>query len=59
MRISSICWLASTYRALILLGNNYKILVYNLESKSYGNSETTKKHLAMLTSLKLQNLFFS
>lgn len=36
--LKNICWLASRSRALVLLGNNYKILVS--ESKSYVNSET-------------------
>ena len=56
--LSLVCWFASRSRVLISSENSYKILVYNLESNTFGNSETAKKHVVMLTLLKLQSLFF-
>ena len=41
--MKNIRWLASRSRALSILDTNYKVLVYDLESKSYGTNETASK----------------
>ena len=50
--LKKIRWLASRARALRLLEANYKALVYDLESKSYGTSETAKKALGYADFIK-------
>ena len=47
-RLKNIRWLSSRSRALCVLETNYKVLNFDLESKSYGNDETAKKALGYL-----------
>ena len=56
-RLKSIRWIPSRYRELKLLENDYKVLVYDLKSKSYGNGETSKKAKGYLKFLKNPLLF--
>ena len=48
--LKNIRWIASHSRSLTLLETNYKVMVYDLESKSYGTTETAKRQRAMLNS---------
>ena len=57
-RLKNIRWIASRERALKLLEINYKILVFDLESKSYGTDETSKKALGYLNFLKNPTFLF-
>ena len=41
--MKNISWLASQSRALSILATSYKVLVFDLESKSYGTNETASK----------------
>ena len=57
-RLKNIRWIASRDRALKLLETNYKVLIYDLESKSYGTDETLKKALGYLKFLKQPRFLF-
>ena len=57
-RLKNIRWIASRERALKLLEINYKVLVFDLESKSYGTDETSKKALGYLNFLKNPRFLF-
>ena len=46
--MKNIRWLTSRTRALKYFSSNYKILIYDLETKSYGQSDTAKKARGML-----------
>ena len=50
--LKNIPWLSSQKRTLVLLHKNYSILVMDLESKSYGDSDGAKKSLGYLEFLK-------
>ena len=50
--LKNIKWIASRARALNLLEENYKTLIYDLENKYYGSSETSKKALGYVEFLK-------
>lgn len=41
--LKKIRWIASRDRALKLIETNYQIIVYDMEQKSYGSTETAKK----------------
>ena len=57
-RLKNIRWIASRSRALTLLETNYKVMVYDLESKSYGTTETAKKAKGYVEFLKTPNFLF-
>ena len=57
-RLKNIRWIASRSRALTLLETNYKVLVFDLESKSYGTSETAQKAKGYAEFLKTPNFLF-
>ena len=57
-RLKQIRWLASRSRALQLLELNYKVLVFDLESKSYGDGDTAKKALGYVNFLKTPKFLF-
>lgn len=56
--LKNIRWIASRERALSLIESNYQILIYDLEQKSYGDSETGKKALGYLKFLKQPKFLF-
>ena len=56
--LKNIRWIASRARAFNLLEENYKILIYDLENKSYGSSETSKKALGYVEFSKTPEFFF-
>ena len=56
--LKNIRWVASRSRALNLLETNYKALVYDLESKSYGTDETAKKALGYVEFIKKPQFLF-
>ena len=58
-RLKNIRWIASRHRALKLLENDYKVLFYDLKSKSYGNGETSKKVKGYLRFLKNPHFLFN
>ena len=56
--MKNIRWLASRTRALKYFSNNYKILIYDLETKSYGQSDTAKKARGYADFLKQPKFLF-
>ena len=56
--LKNIRWIASRARALNLLEKNYKILIYDLENKSYGSSKTSEKALGYVEFLKTPEFLF-
>ena len=56
--LKNVRWLASRTRALNLLEVNYRALVYDLETKSYGDSETAKKALGYVQFIKTPKFLF-
>ena len=56
--LKNIRWIASRSRDLTLLETNYKVMVYDLESKSYGTTETAKKAKGYVEFLKTPNFLF-
>ena len=57
-KLKNLCWITSRYRALKLFENYYKVFVYDLKSKSYGNGETSKKAKGYLKFLKNPHFLF-
>ena len=57
-RLKNIRWIQSRARALTLLETDYQVLVYDLESKSYGTSETALKAKGYAEFLKTPNFLF-
>ena len=57
-RLKHIRSITSRYRALKLLENDYKVLVYELKRKSYENGETSKKTKGYLKFLKSPRFSF-
>ena len=56
--MKNIRWLASRSRALNILETNYKTLVFDMESKSYGQSETSKKARGYVEFIKRPHFLF-
>ena len=56
--LKSVRWLASRFRALSVIEKNYKVLIYDLESKSYEKTETGTKALGYLKKLKDPKFLF-
>ena len=56
--LKNVRWLASRKRALSSLHTNYKILVKNMESKSYESSESGKKASGYVAQLKNPRFLF-
>lgn len=56
--LKKIRWVASRARALNLIESNYQVLVYDLEQKSYGDSETAKKALGYVKFIKQPKFLF-
>ena len=57
--LKNIRWVSSRSRALKILESNYKAMVFDLESKSYGSDETSKKARGYLQGItKPQFLFY-
>ena len=56
--LKNIRWIASRARALNLIEANYKIIVYDLEQKSYVRSETGKKALGYVKFMKQPKFIF-
>ena len=56
--LKNIRWLASRSRALNILETNYRVLVSDLEQKSYGSDETAKKARGYLESIKKPKFLF-
>ena len=56
--LKNIRWLASRSRALSILETNYRVLVSDLEQKSYGSDETAKKALGYLEFIKKPKFLF-
>ena len=57
--LNNIRWIASRSRLFNLVESNYSILVYDLEQKSYNQSEIGKKALGCVTFMKQPNFLFS
>ena len=56
--LKNIRWIASWARAFNLLEENYKILIYDLENKYDGSTETSKKALGYVEFLKTPEFLF-
>ena len=56
--LKNIRWVASRVRPLNTIETNYKVLVFDLESKSYGTDETSKKTLGYLQFIKQPKFLF-
>ena len=56
--LKKIRWIASRARALNIIETNYEVLIFDLESKSYGTSETAKKALGYLQFIKEPKFLF-
>ena len=56
--LKKIRWIASRERALKLIETNYEIIVYDMEQKSYGTSETAKKALGYAQFMKNPKFLF-
>ena len=56
--LKNIRWLSSRSRALNLLESNYKILVYDLENKSYSTGETAKKAHGYINFIKTPKFIY-
>ena len=56
--LKNIRWLASRSRALSILENNYKAIIFDLETKSYGKDETASKARGFLQFLKKPTFLF-
>ena len=56
--LKKVRWIASRSKALNLLETSYKVMVLNLENKSYGSSDPAKKALGYVEFLKKPNFLF-
>ena len=56
--LKNIRWVASRSRALHILETNFKAMVFDLESKTYGNNETAKKATGYLNGIKKPDFVF-
>ena len=56
--LKNIRWVSSRSRALKILETNYQAMVFDLESKSYGTDETSKKARGYLEAIKKAQFLF-